>query len=463
METITIEGMDEHDFRFSIEDMLRLGKVDEAVGLLRGLLEPCVGDDAILPSRFLRVSSSDLEFAGWERLADRLYNHDRPTRPISAIGVALADYRSLGGRGPSHGWLAPFIKTFYFSDEAFPFSDATRSDLLDGYTREGFGWHGDYQATDATLSVKGIDDLYGAIVEIENRLMASEDPPLEEIYAGTIGACYLAALIHQSLRATIREKGLPRPLCVLAACDGVFPFFDAPVAGLDECMVAKSDVVATDKVGPDEFEGDGMEGEQEPTADLPGEASLLDVVSRRGTKTPVIALDEEESRQSALLTEKAGAQRMLGEEATVSEALQQGFPVAERTDSEEPEDPLPDEFAPSADETLLDLPPVIAMPCCASSNPADLLEMEPAQAGPHQCEPVDGADRPDVISSEDLHVRSPIEGEDTVAAEEPEAVAMASPGHALRRRIGLASQDERDQQRGWQWAIVGWFRRLMAR
>lgn len=156
METITIEGMDEHEFRFSIEDMLRLDKVEEAVERLRGLLEPYAGDDRILPSRFLRVSADDLEFAGWNRLADRLYNHDRPGRPISAIGVAMADYRSLGGRGPTHGWLAPFIKTFYFSDEAYPFSDATRHDLLDGYTREGFGWHGDYQATDATLSVKGV-------------------------------------------------------------------------------------------------------------------------------------------------------------------------------------------------------------------------------------------------------------------------------------------------------------------
>jgi len=41
-----------------------------------------------------------------------------------------------------------------------------------------------------------------------------------------VRACYLAVLIHQALREAVRQHGLPRPLCVLAACDGVYPFFD---------------------------------------------------------------------------------------------------------------------------------------------------------------------------------------------------------------------------------------------
>ena len=307
MEIVTIDGMVEHDFRLSIEDMLRLNQVDEAIERLRGLLETCVGDGqggdgGVLPARFLQVTADYIEIGGWHRLADRLRDHDRARHPISAIGVTLADYRPLGGPGIRNGRLAPFIKTFYFNDDAYPFSQATRSDLLDGYSRDGFEWQGDYQATDATLSIRGIDDLYGAIVELEDRLLASPDPGEAEVRAGTIGACYVAALIHQALRDTIRRKGLPRPLCVFAACDGVYPFFDAPVAGSDECSVEEP--AQAELAEPEELEDDLPEDQ------IPEEASLLTLVSRTRTKAPVMVLCDEDAQEAARYSEMAGARRL---------------------------------------------------------------------------------------------------------------------------------------------------------
>jgi len=315
MESITIDGMDEHDFRHDIEDMLRSDQGHKAIEKLRGLLEPYVGYGEILPPRFLDVTPENVEFTGWRKLAGRLLRHDRPGFVITAIGVVLSDSRVLGGRGPENGRLAPFVKTFYFSDDAYPFSDATRDDLLDGYTREGFGWQGDYQATDATLSINGIDDLYGAIVELEDRLMKSDAPSEDEIRAGTIGACYLAALIHQSLRDTILKNGLPRPLCVLAACDGVYPFFDAPVAGQDETTVTRP--AADELVDEAEAEAGELDGEEAATAGpaedlvMPSpEASLLEVAPRRHSKTMALTLDEKSTEDAARYAEMAAASRM---------------------------------------------------------------------------------------------------------------------------------------------------------
>ncbi|MBC2664958.1 hypothetical protein H7F51_05480 [Novosphingobium flavum] len=307
MDTITIDGMDEHDFRYEIEDMLRLDRVDDALARLRALLEPYAGLGGILPARFLDISVNDVEFGGWQRLASRLGSYDRPNHPISAIGVALADARVLGGPGPSSGRLAPFIKTFYFSDDAYPFTDATRDDLLDGYTREGFGWQSDYQASDATLSIKGIDDLHGAIVELEDRLFDHPNPPEDYVRAGAIGACYLAVLIHQALRETIRRNGLPRPLCVLAACDGVYPFFDAPVAGSDECEAAPPVEAAPEDVWPNELEGARPADEDLEEAGS-GEGSLLGIISRKGTKAPVMVLGEADMAEAARFNEMAAAQ-----------------------------------------------------------------------------------------------------------------------------------------------------------
>ena len=311
MEIITIDGMVEHDFRHSIEDMLRLDQVDEAIARLRGLLKSCAGHGGVLPARFLKVSCEDLIIVGWHRLADRLRDHDRPSRPISAIGVTLADPRTLGGSRATGGWLSPFLKTFYFSDDAYPFSDASRDDLLDGYSREGFEWQGDYQATDATLSIKGIDDLYGALIALEDRLFDNPNPPADEIRAGTIGACYLATLIHQSLRETIRMKGLPRPLCILAACDGVYPFFDAPVAGNDEYQVKRAIETTSHEAIPEEGADLSLEDEDElAEEDLPRAASLLSLISRKGIKAPVMVLAEEDAHEAARFTEMASAQQL---------------------------------------------------------------------------------------------------------------------------------------------------------
>src|SRR6185369_6430100 len=326
METITIDGVDEHAFRHSVEDMLRYDNVDEATEKLRALLEPYAGPGGPLPARFLAVTAADVEITGWDRLASRLGSYDRPQFPISAIGVVLADARALGGPGPRDGRLAPFIKTYYFSDDAYPFTNAARDDLLDGYSRDGFGWQGDYQATDATLAIKGIDDLHGAIIGLEDRLLDSANPPEDQLRAGTIGACFLAALIHQALRDTIRQQGLPRPLCVLAACDGVYPFFDAPVAGWDDCLTAAAAEAATGEAWPAELEAD--------EAALEGEGSLLSIVSRKGTKHLALELGEDDLREAARLAQDAGAQRLvIGDEAL--KGLFHGVPMAELVPEED--------------------------------------------------------------------------------------------------------------------------------
>lgn len=437
MEIVTIDGMVEHDFRLSIEDMLRLDQVDEAVERLRGLLETCVGDGGVLPNRFLQVTADYVEIGGWHRLADRLRDHDRARHPISAIGVTLADSRALGGPGIRGGRLTPFIKTFYFNDDAYPFTAATRSDLLDGYSRDGFEWQGDYQATDATLSIRGIDDLYGAIVELEDRLLASPDPGEAEIRAGTIGACYVAALIHQALRDTIRRKGLPRPLCVFAACDGVYPFFDAPVAGSDECSV--EDPVATMVEGGDDSPAD----DEEPEDELPGEASLLTLVSRNRTKAPVMVLCEEDAQESARYSEMAGARRLgIDDEQALAGVLE----------------------ATSAD--LLADGAVVGAGAVAGWGDCAALEPHAAAAEPMAApddfigEPSDPAQFAEASQEER---ETPIAVGSELAVE-PFAAPAA---HSLRSRIRMAEPDPtdtfRDRSRSVVGAILGALRRMFVR
>ncbi len=471
MEIITVDGMAEHDFRHSVEDMLRLDQIDEAVERLRALLDSCAGFGKVLPPSFLEVSSSDLEFVGWHRIAARVLDHDRPGRPISAIGVTLANSRALGGPGPSRGRLEPFIKTFYFSDEAFPFSNATRDDLLDGYSRDGFEWQGDYQATDATLSIRGLDQLYGAIVELEDRLFASANPDESEIRAGTIGSCYLAALIHQSLRDTIRKKGLPRPLCVLTACDGVYPFFDAPVAGSDESTGVEEVKAILDEPGPEEPD-DGSEEDLEEPSDRPlGEASLLDMFSHRAAKAPVLVLCEAEAREAAEVSELAEAQSLAkGDEDALRELLKAAH-LAHSAESME----LGDDVA-WLDPELLDPELLKYGPRPEESSATSaLLERAPLRDSAWSCEEPDAVDHQALSGDDDgtcaefaidadVSELFPTPFDDSIA-NEPEVAKMpftAPQTHRLRAQIRFADPVATQSGNGIR-AMFDWLRRTILR
>jgi hypothetical protein len=321
VDPITIDGLDENDFRRSIENMLRHGEADSAASKLRALLEPYAGDDNILPSRFLTVSPGDVSLSGWDRLGERIRAYDRPDHQISALSIAVADPDEAGVQPAEAGKRTPYVETGYFSDDAYPFSEADRSDLLDGYSLYGCEWQGDFEETDSTLSVEGIEDLYGAVARLEAKLLASQEPCEQEIRAGSLGACYLSVLLHQAVRDTVRKSGVPRPLCVMAGSNGVYPFFDAPVVSSEECI---DDGAVQSLPGVDLVRSDTEEADAGETAEgASEEGSLLSLTIRKGHKQPVIMLDPAEAEAASRIYESDAAQHMAeaGKSARVGQAL----------------------------------------------------------------------------------------------------------------------------------------------
>ena len=233
-EEIIIDGMEEHAFRRSIEIMLRNGRADEAVEQLRKLLPECAGEGKTLPARLLELSPEQINLGGWDRLTARVEEYSRPTIPITAIGIG--DPEDLGLEPDAKGNLKPPLATSYYPDATFPFSETDRADLLEGYSSFGCEWQGDHDRIDDTLSIEGIDDLYGAIIRLENEVAASERPDPELIRAGAIGACYLGVMVWQAARRAVIELGLPRPMAILLVNSDAYPFFDAPVMTCDEYL-----------------------------------------------------------------------------------------------------------------------------------------------------------------------------------------------------------------------------------
>ena len=322
MDTITIDGLDENDFRRSIETMLRNGEADDAASKLRALLAPYSGPNKLLPERFLTVSPQEVSLAGWHDLRARIGKYDRPEHPISALRIAVTD--SDPDAPPpapdASGRFSPSIETSYFSDTSFPFSDADRNDLLDGYSMDDSAWQGDFEAADSTVKVEGIEDLYGSVAALEARVMQSDEPDGDEIRAGSLGACFLAVLVHQAVRETVHKEGLPRTLCVLAGNDGVYPFFDAPVLASDEYPDDGATMTLPLTKASQSIEADDVDREE--TRDGPYDFSRLSsVTNRKVRKAPVIMLDAAEADLATHQYEAVAARQLAEAEAPDPTAL----------------------------------------------------------------------------------------------------------------------------------------------
>ena len=373
VDTITIDGLDENDFRRSIETMLRNGAADDAASKLRALLARYSGPDKLLPGRFLTVSPQEVSLAGWQDLRARIGKYDRPEHLISALRIAVTD------RDPdpdsdapppapdaSHKF-SPLIETSYFSDDSFPFSDADRNDLLDGYSLDDSAWQGDFEAVDSAVKVEGIEDLYGSVAALEARVMQSDEPDGDEIRAGSLGACFLAVLVLQAVRETVRKQGLPRAMCVLVGNDGVYPFFDAPVLATDEYpddgatmtlpLAKASQSIETDDV-------DVEENAPEDTSDGPYDFSRLSgVTNRKVRKMPVIMLDAAEADLATHQYEAGAAQQLSDAETPDHAALLAVHEAADAVVSPEAPhivDYADEETATPADAILADIGQTIA-------------------------------------------------------------------------------------------------------
>ncbi|MFM5916639.1 MAG: hypothetical protein ACKOOL_03795 [Novosphingobium sp.] len=283
--TIVIDGLNEEDFRRSVQNRLREGRVSPAIARLRALLAPYTGPNGLLPERFIKVEPEDLVFAGWDSLGTAIGRHDRPGRPVTALSIAFGWAGEEVPVPDAEGRLQPHIETAYYTDDAFPFSQSSRDDLLEGYSSEGCTWGGDCEAADTALAVHGIDDLYGALAALEAELLSSDEPDETGLLAGSIGACLLSALLIEAVKGQVARHGLPRPLCVTAGSNGVYPYFDAPVAGMP-----------ADVLKANEGEEDTVPAGQ--GVPVPRYSSLLVTSIPRARKRAVLVLNENEDEMA---------------------------------------------------------------------------------------------------------------------------------------------------------------------
>ena len=333
MSSIVIDGLSEEDFRRSIQNRLREGKASSTIIRLRALLSPFAGPGGVLPERFLTVEAADLILTGWHALGEAAARHDRPGRPVTALSIAFGWPGEDVPEPDAQGHLPPFIETSYFNDDSFPFSLSSREDLLEGYSFDGCTWSGDPQASDTAVAVAGIDDLNGALAALEARLLATDALPEDDLRAGSLGACLLSALLIQAVTQQIERDGLPRPLCVTAGSSGVYPYFDAPVAGMSAAVLKAN-----------EAEEDTIPAGQD--VPIPRYSSLLMTGIPRAKKRAVLVLEESADELELRIT---GLRNLNHAEPEAPEPPRDELPVAPQPELPE----LPELEPPASDGGLL--------------------------------------------------------------------------------------------------------------
>lgn len=223
---IFADDRSEHRFRDRIQALLRAARPDAAEDEIRRALETMRAAGHPLAAPCLAADHQDIGVTGWDTLAHL-------GDAITAIGIDISWPGHTSARPDARGWLAPVIETNYFADDAFPFSTATRAEILAGYSAHGSRWQGAFDEIGTAIGITGIDHLHGAVYRLDAARQGPFAPSPDRDMA-VIGACFVAVLVHRAIRATIVRRGLPRSFTVLVGSNESYPFFDAPVMTRDE-------------------------------------------------------------------------------------------------------------------------------------------------------------------------------------------------------------------------------------
>ncbi|MCJ2181292.1 hypothetical protein MTR62_01005 [Novosphingobium sp. 1949] len=217
---VTIDGVEAEGLRAAIEDMVRREHADEAAGALREKLAPLCAANAPLPAAFLQVAAPDVDFVGWNLLADAVWKLDQCGEPVAAIGFEMSpEERDEAGE--------PRLATRFFFDTAWPFSESSHTELLEAYDEFGTAWDNEHADTDETLvALDGLAGMAGALDALRNQAQRHSDIVVAQ--AEFLGTLYLAVLFHIAVRDRALREGLGRPMAFLAGTRGVVLALNAP-------------------------------------------------------------------------------------------------------------------------------------------------------------------------------------------------------------------------------------------
>jgi hypothetical protein len=195
--------------------LLSAGRTAEADARLAAEL---AGFDGALARLCKATAAPDVALEGWDDLLPILAEWEGP--PVTAITLGLTNPPDLVfGPGGTH---QPDLLLGLYSDEAYPFSRASKADLLAESGKECPAWAGAEEDVEFYCAIAGLDALNTALVHCKHRrfLRDGRDGVEGRAPGGyveyVLGSWLLATRFLQATERAISDHGLPTGCRVIA-------------------------------------------------------------------------------------------------------------------------------------------------------------------------------------------------------------------------------------------------------
>lgn len=185
---------------------------DEAEAMLAGALSAL---DTELAWTCLELPREAVALSGWEEMAEAiaLYEGD----PVTGVTIAIANEADRDfEKGAVHH---PYVVLGIYTDEAYPFSQASHDEIRDECLSQSPAWAGREEDVEVHMDIKGLDRLNTRLAHHKQRHFFRDDAPetAPRPYVEFVLACWWRALRwHQAVATECAIHGLPGGIPVLA-------------------------------------------------------------------------------------------------------------------------------------------------------------------------------------------------------------------------------------------------------
>ena len=288
-----------------IRELLSAGQTLEADARLGAEL---AGFDGALARLCKATLAAEVVLEGWDDLLPILSEWEGPQ--ITAITLGLTNPPDLVFEaGQTHD---PELLLGLYSDDAFSFSDASKTELLDECAKELTAWTGAEEDVEFYCTLPGLPELNTALINCKHRrfLRDGRDGVEGRAPGGyveyVLGSWLLATRFLQSTEQAISNHGLPPGCRLIAGAVDVNADFVTVVGGTQPCIKAATAAASSAESVFAPLTFTPWVPREDPTADALSSGPTLRQRLVSAEQAEVVETTEAESPRASFLTRLFG-------------------------------------------------------------------------------------------------------------------------------------------------------------
>lgn len=216
----------ERAYSDAIAALIRDGRLAEADAKLMADVA-CTG--SALAHLCAAAPAPSVAVSGWDDVVEavEIFEGD----PITAIGIILwNEVETAVGKQEAY---EPALDLSFYSDASFPFSTASKDEILAENTSAYTVWEGQGEDIEAYIEIEGLAALNQALLNHKHRIhlraLEDEAPTVAhpEYIAFVLASWVRVLRFHQAVQAQLDAKGLPGAIPVIMGSHNIKPFLGA--------------------------------------------------------------------------------------------------------------------------------------------------------------------------------------------------------------------------------------------